>query len=195
MRRLICFLLFWTFGIASTQANEWRFLDSAPTSLFKPLKVKPPMPCPTMNLPAIWRVKSQIYADITGDGTPECILLVWRPWKNWPIHQQMQRPTPIVNNKDQAGWSSNIAVLKPLSGGQYHQMWVGSALVRPVISLSMRPNQQLVTLETTYQRGENSSSVGLSEWKWTGFGFQMVRRQAVQAREVGVDVRGRVVVR
>lgn len=44
----------------------------------------PGTPCTQLHLPATWDVRAVAYADVTGDGTPECVLSVWRPWKDWP---------------------------------------------------------------------------------------------------------------
>lgn len=88
-----------------------------------------------------------------------------------------------------------MAVLKATGDGQYRNVWVGSALYQPVTALTVLPSGRLLTLETTYGRGRNSVSMALSEWVWTGFGFRLERRVTVQARQVGVDALGRVIVR
>lgn len=152
-------------------------------------------PCPPLHLPAAWDVRASVYADVTGDGSPECVLSVWRPWKDWPIARWSARPTPIAHNHDAAGFSSHVAVLKPLPKGQYRPIWVGSALYQPVTSLTVLPNGTLVTLETTYAAGRSAQSVALSKWRWTGFGFGLLRREKVQARAVGVDAAGKLTVR
>ena len=168
----------------------WRLLDGEPAP-----QVKVNAVCPAMHLPADWDVRSQVYADVTGDGVPECVLSVWRPWRDWPIARWSSRPTPIAGNHDAAGFSSHVALLRPRPDGAYVQLWVGSALFQPVTALTVRPGGELVTLETTYARGRQASSVALSRWRWTGFGFQIERRVPAQARELGVTPAGQVAVR
>ena len=152
-------------------------------------------PCRTLNLPAGWDVRSSTYADVTGDGAPECVLSIWRPWADWPIARWSSRPTPITRNRDARGDSAHIAVLKPLPGGTYRNVWVGSALFQPVTALTVLPDGTLATLETTYARGRDASSVALSVWQWTGFGFGLVRRVAVQATTVQTGAAGELVLR
>lgn len=148
-----------------------------------------------MRLPGAWDVRSSVYADVTGDGTPECVLSVWRPWRDWPIARWSGRETPIAENHDASGFSSHVAVLKPLPGGSYQKIWIGSALFQPVTALTVLPGGRLATLETTYGRGRKALSVALSEWAWTGFGFHLKGRVPVQARQVGVNSLGQVMVR
>ena len=152
-------------------------------------------PCRSLKVPAGWDVRASAYADVTGDGAPECVLSVWRPWADWPIAWWSSRPSPIVLNRDRRGDSAHIAVLRPLPGGAYRNVWVGSALFQPVTALTVRPDGTLATLETTYARGRQSSSVALSLWRWTGFGFGLVQRQAVQATTLQVGADGTLVAR
>lgn len=152
-------------------------------------------PCRALTLPAGWDVRSSAYADVTGDGAPECVLSVWRPWADWPIARWSSRPTPITRNRDARGDSAHIAVLKPLPGGAFRSVWVGSALFQPVTALTVLTDGTLATLETTYARGRDASSVALSVWQWTGFGFGLVRRQPVQATTLQIGADGALVAR
>ena len=165
--------------------SPWRSLSGAPVT-----GPRLNMPCPALHLPLTWDVRSQVYADVTGDGTPECVLSIWRPWNDWPLARWATRPTPIVNNRDALGYSSHIAVLKPRAGGRYAQVWVGSALFQPVTALTVRPDGTLVTLETTYAQGRSVQSVALSEWRWTGFGFVLERRVNLRARQLALTSTG-----
>lgn len=139
----------------------------------------PENPCDHLQLPATWDVRARVYADVTGDGTPECVLSVWRPWKDWPIARWSKGSSPITANHDPQGYSSHVAVLRPLSGGQYRNIWVGSALFRPVTVLQVTPDQTLVTWETTYHQGRKGNAVTVSEWRWTGFGFSLLSRRVL----------------
>lgn len=137
-------------------------------------------PCAALKLPSTWDVRASTYADVTRDGTPECILSVWRPWKDWPIARWSNQPSPITRNRDAQNYSSHIAVLKPLGDTTFRNIWVGSALFQPVTDLAVLPDGTLLTLETTYQRGRQGRSVALSCWKWTGFGFGLLQREATE---------------
>ncbi|WP_083922433.1 hypothetical protein [Deinococcus aquatilis] len=143
-----------------------------------PSPVLPPLPavCSALRLPPTWDVRSGALADITGDGLPECVLALWRPWADWPIRRWSQAPTPIGANRDAAGDSAHIAVLRPLGGGAYQPVWIGSALFRPVLALKVGPGGHLLTSEGTYAAGRGGPAVALSEWSWTGFGFRLERR-------------------
>ncbi|WP_231881650.1 hypothetical protein [Deinococcus puniceus] len=149
---------------------------SGPVSVPARLPASLPAPCAALHLPPTWDVRSGAYADVTGDGLPECVLALWRPWADWPIRRWSQAQTPIGANRDAAGDSAHIAVLRPLAGGAYQKVWIGSALFRPVLALSVEPGGRLRTWEGTYAAGRSSPSVALSEWTWTGFGFQLERR-------------------
>ena len=37
--------------------------------------------------PSTWHISASAFADVTGDGTAEWVLLVWRPWRDWPIQR------------------------------------------------------------------------------------------------------------
>lgn len=166
---------------------DGRFSSSPPPPVARP--------CPPLRLPRTWDVRSSAYADVTGDGVPECVLSVWRPWRDWPLARWSARPTPITGNRDTRGQSSHIAVLRPLGGGRYREIWVGSALYQPVTTLTALPDGRLLTLETTYARGRSASSVALSLWRWTGFGFLIERRVKVQAFAVATDELGGIYLR
>ncbi|MFC6661147.1 hypothetical protein [Deinococcus multiflagellatus] len=77
----------------------------------------PRAPCPALTLPPDWDVRSQAWADVTGDRQPECVLALWRPWRDWPIGRWAAAPTPITANRDAQGRSAHIAVLRPRPGG------------------------------------------------------------------------------
>ncbi|GGR96965.1 hypothetical protein [Deinococcus sedimenti] len=156
--------------------------------------VQPAPPCPALTLPTDWEVRTGVLADVTGDGTPECVLAVWRPWRDWRTARWAARPTPIQGNRDARGLSSHVAVLRPLGGGRYREVWVGSALFQPVAALTVLPDGTLATLETTYS-APGAPARALSLWHWTGFGFRLDRRAPTLAREVHPDTQGRPAVR
>lgn len=171
----------------------WRALT--PQGTWTPTTPAPPRACPALHLPSTWDVRASVLADVTGDRTPECVLAVWRPWRNWPVARWSAHPTPITPNRDARGDSAHVAVLRPLPGGRYRELWVGSALHQPVTTLTVRPDGTLVTLETTYRAGRAAAAHALSEWRWTGFGFRLLRRVPTAARALTLDPLGRPTVR
>lgn len=167
---------------------DWQTVDAS--GHLKPAgPVQTNRPCPALNLPPSWHVLDQIYADVTGDKVPECVLVVWRPWKDWPIRRwnSFSKPSAIARNHDAAGDSAHLVVLTPLSHRSYRERWVGSALYQPVTALTVLPGGHLVTLETSYGRGRDALSQNVSVWSWTGFGFRKEERWPVSARHLAVD--------
>lgn len=181
-------------ALAGVAPAPWRAVQPG-GALVPTAAPRPPRSCPALHLPALWDVRARVYADVTGDGQPECVLSVWRPWRDWPTRRWAPRGTPITGNRDARGFSAHVAVLRPLRGGAYRQVWVGSALYQPVTALTVLPDGRLVTLETTYARGRDATATALSEWRWTGFGFRLERRVPVLARELRVDPAGRPAIR
>lgn len=193
MRVLFTSLLLLGSALAGGGEGLWRSLTPAGTWTPSPARRVPP-PCPALTLPPTWEVRSSVLADVTGDGAPECVLAVWRPWRDWRTARWTAHPTPIQGNRDARGYSSHVAVLRPLGGGQYREVWVGSALFQPVAALTVLPGGTLATLETTYV-APGAPARALSLWHWTGFGFRLDRRALTVAREVQPDARGRPAVR
>ncbi|EYB67561.1 hypothetical protein DEIPH_ctg036orf0014 [Deinococcus phoenicis] len=187
--RLLLPLLLAGAALAGGGASVWQVLNA--DGIPRPAAhVRPARPCPPLRLPADWDVRAQAYADVTGDGTPECVLAVWRPWRDWPTRRWESRPSPIVANRDARGDSAHVLVLKPRPDGTFRPLWGGSALYRPVTALTVLPGGHLVTLESTYARGRDSASTALSEWSWTGFGFRLERRVPLGARHLAADGAG-----
>ena len=127
----------------------------------------PPVPDPT------WRAADAIQADVTGDGRPEWILLVWRPWRDWPIQRWLNAPSPIETFRGATGESCHLVVLDPVDG---HEMWVGSALPVPLLALAVGDVDgdslnEIVTLEGDYASGRTGPARRVDVWRWQGFGF------------------------
>ncbi|SMB96049.1 hypothetical protein [Deinococcus hopiensis] len=194
MRRVYLALLLAGVALAGGAEGGWRSVEPGGT-LTPTGALRPPLACPRLQLPATWAVRSSVYADVTGDGQPECVLALWRPWRDWPIRRWSAAKSPITANHDVGGDSAHVAVLKPGPGGMYRKVWIGSALFRPVTALTVLPDHRLVALEGTYRAGRFAPAAALSEWTWTGFGFRLERRVTLKAREVTVDSAGRPAVR
>ena len=94
----------------------------------------PPVPSspPPLVVPDTWHVTASTLTDVTGDDIPEWVLLVWRPWRDWPIQRWLSVPSPIADFYDAAGDSCHLILLDPHDG---REIWAGSALPAPLLAL------------------------------------------------------------
>lgn len=134
--------------------------------------------CPTLSYPAEWQILDARYTDITGDGAPECVLLVWRPWRDWPIMRWMQGTSPIAANRDADGYSAHIILTVPDARHGYRELWAGSALAVPILAIASGDvdgdqRQELVALEGDYETGRAGPARQVAVWRWNGFGFTL----------------------
>ncbi len=141
----------------------------------------PPEPCPTAVYPAEWDIRAAIWADVTGNGVPECVMLVWRPWRDWPIMRWREGESPIASFRDAQGDSAHVIVTQPGQDGTYRELWAGSALPVPLMALAAGDVDadgaaELVGLETDYDRGRTGPGRRVSVWAWDGFGFELEAR-------------------
>ncbi len=128
---------------------------------------------PPPSAPSTWQVTGAILADVTDDGPAEWVLLVWRPWRDWPIQRWTPGPSPIAGLHDDAGASCQIILLDPKDG---LEVWAGSALPAPFLSLAIGDvdgdgRTELVTLEGDYASGRDGPGTAVDVWRWNGFGF------------------------
>ena len=145
------------------------------------IEVDPPDPsaCPLANLSLSWHIRAATQADLTRDGIPECVLLVWRPWRDWPIMKWSDTPSPIAANRDAQGDSAHIILVEaqPTERG-YRELWAGSALVVPIVQLATGDVDgdgwdELVVLEGDYDSGRDGPARHVAVWRWNGFGFTL----------------------
>jgi len=128
--------------------------------------------------PPTWHVASAVLADVTNDGTPEWVLLVWRPWHDWPIQRWIPVPSPIAGFHDAAGDSCHLILLDPRDG---HEIWAASALPVPLLALAVGDvdgddRNEVVTLEGDYTTGRDGPAARVDVWRWNGFGFTLEYR-------------------
>jgi hypothetical protein len=139
---------------------------------------KPHIPNAGSSLPAIpadWHVTTATLADVTGDDNPEWVLLVWRPWRDWPIQEWSPVPSPITDFHDASGKSCHLILLDPIDG---REIWAGSALPAPLLALATDDIDddgivEIVTLEGDYVTGRNGPAKHINVWQWNGFGFSL----------------------
>jgi len=122
-----------------------------------------------------WHVTASALADVTGDDLAEWVLVVWRPWRDWPIQSWSPAPSPIAGFHDVAGNSCHLILLDPRDG---RQVWAGSALPAPLISLAVgdvdRDGQnEVVALEGDYATARQGMASSVVVWQWNGFGFSL----------------------
>jgi hypothetical protein len=128
--------------------------------------------------PEGWHVDQAEVSDLNQDGLPEVALLVWRPFRAWPVDKWLPHGGRIDSFQDTRGYSCQI-ILIGWSHNQFREVWAGSALAEPVRSFRAADLdgdllQELVTLEGSYASARSAPAHYLKIWKWNGFGFSNV---------------------
>jgi hypothetical protein len=128
--------------------------------------------------PETWRVIQAGITDLNRDGSLEATLLVWRPFRPWPVDQWLPHGGRIADFHDTEGNSCHI-ILIGWREGRYRELWAGSALAEPVRSFAVADlngdnAQELVTLEGRYADSRSAPARALKVWEWNGFGFTVV---------------------
>jgi hypothetical protein len=141
--------------------------------------LSPCLPCPPL-VPPSWHVTASVLADVTDDAAPEWVLLVWRPWRDWPIQRWSSAPSPITGFHDAAGDSCHLILLDPHDG---REIWAGSALPAPFLALAVGDvdgdgGNEVVTLEGDYATGREGPATRVDVWRWNGFGFSLKWRSS-----------------
>jgi hypothetical protein len=125
-------------------------------------------------------VQQALIADLNRDGLPEIVLLVWRPFKPWPIDAWLPSGGRIKNFHDSAGRSCHI-ILIGWAKNSFRERWAGSAMAEPiktfaVTKLTGNETEFLVTLESSYDDPPSAPARQLKVWEWNGFGFTLVSK-------------------
>lgn len=160
---------------------EWQiyaFRDDAFVTLPSTQEITPSLPAsrlPRPSTPPDWDITAATLADATGDGKAEWVLLVRRPWRDWPIQEWTSTPCPIADFHDAAGDSSHLILLDPENG---REIWAGSALPVPLLALAVGDVDgdninEVVTLEGDYDAGWDGTANHVDVWQWNGFGFSL----------------------
>ena len=124
---------------------------------------------PSPNLPPVpdtWQIAASTWADATNDGAPEWVLLVWRPWRDWPIQKWTNVPSPVAGFQDGEGDSCQLILLDPRDGRT--DLAVGD--------VDGDGYNEVVTLEGSYAAGRHGPATHVDVWQWNDFGFTMEYR-------------------
>lgn len=128
--------------------------------------------------PSTWQVKQGQITDLNADGLPELTLLVWRPFRPWPVDRWLPNGGRIADFQTADGQSCHIIMIGWMPDG-YREVWAGSAMAEPVSSFAAADfnsdgHQELATLEGSYVHPGAIVSHILKVWEWNGFGFTVV---------------------
>jgi hypothetical protein len=144
----------------------------------------------TWSSPAEWQVAQASINDLDRDGRLEADLLVWRPFRPWPVDRFMPYGGRIKPFQDSQGRSCQI-ILIAWRNGAFQERWAGSALAEPLRSFAAADldgdgRQELIGMETAYDVPLSSSANAISIWEWNGFGFSLLARRKGSYRWVAV---------
>ncbi|MBN1881746.1 MAG: hypothetical protein JW885_06195 [Deltaproteobacteria bacterium] len=126
-----------------------------------------------------WEITESAVVDVTGDGRAELIVVVWRPWRDWPIMRWHEEESPIASYKDKNGMSCHLIVLEPDTGDE---IWAGSALPFPIEDMASGDLDGDGIYEVATIRGEYGKKwCGVwckrprfvDIWEWEDMGFVM----------------------
>jgi hypothetical protein len=128
--------------------------------------------------PVSWQIVQAAISDLNHDGKPEVTLLLWRPFRPWPVDLWLPNGGRIAEFHNAEGQSCHIIMIGWTSGG-YHEVWAGSAMADPiksfaVVDLNSDNDQELVVLEGRYTDSQSAPARTLKVWEWNGFGFTIV---------------------
>jgi hypothetical protein len=132
--------------------------------------------------PAGWQVLQAAITDLDRDGRPEVALLVWRPFKPWPVDRWLPYGGRIQAFQDAAGRSCHLILIGRRRDG-YGELWAGSALSEPVRAFAAADldgdgAEELITLDGRYSDPGSAPARALKVWTWNGFGFTLVSSMA-----------------
>jgi hypothetical protein len=128
--------------------------------------------------PQGWQVREAFFSDLNRDKEPELALLVWRPFKTWPVDSFLPQGGRISTFHNMDGYSCHLILIQP--DGDFKELWAGSALANPLHSLVAFDLdgdgwQELVGIEYAYD--SNSTAGSIVAWQWNGFGFSLLDRE------------------
>jgi hypothetical protein len=129
--------------------------------------------------PPEWKIRATQITDLNHDGLKELTLLVWRPFKPWPVDKVLPHGGRIAGFHDAQNQSCHI-ILIGWAGGGFRELWAGSALAEPLLDFYSADwngdgRQELMAFETEYDHPLEGKALSL--WEWNGFGFSLLGRR------------------
>jgi hypothetical protein len=130
------------------------------------------------NSPPEWQVAQAAFSDLDRNGVVEVTLLLWRPFRPWPVDEWLPNDGRIKDFHNATGQSCHI-ILIGWRQGAFREIWAGSAMADPVTAFANADLdgdgfEELVTLENRYTDPDSASARVLKAWEWNGFGFTVV---------------------
>jgi hypothetical protein len=140
--------------------------------------------------PSEWEIAQTSIADLNQDGELEIALLLWRPFKPWPIDRVIPYGGRIKEYQDSSGYSCHL-ILIGWKQGEFREVWAGSALARPIHSFTTGDLDQdgypeLLAIEGQYNQKRDEIGTTLSIWMWNGFGFDLLARHKGRFTQVAI---------
>ncbi len=135
---------------------------------------------PLWNSPADWQVEQAFFSDLNLDNERELALLVWRPFKPWPVDRFLPSGGRITTFHDEDDRSCHLILINVIDGS-FREIWAGSAMAAPIHSMVAADldgdgRQELAAVEYPYNGKKRTGT--LVVWRWNGFGFSLEARQA-----------------
>lgn len=132
--------------------------------------------------PSTWFISQALMADLNRDDALELVLVVTRPFKNWPVDKFMPVGGRISNFHDSDGMSCHL-ILIGWKKNEYREVWAGSALFQPLgrvtaVDVNHDGYSELLAIEEQYDRSFWWNGGDLTLWQWNGFGFSLIQRMA-----------------
>jgi len=129
--------------------------------------------------PPKWQIRAAQVTDLNHDSQPELTLMVWRPFAPWPVDAVLPHGGRIAGFHDAQNQSCHI-ILIGWVGGTFRELWAGSALAKPLLDFyaadwNQDGRQELMAVETEYDRPLEGKALSL--WEWNGFGFSLMGRR------------------
>ncbi len=138
--------------------------------------------------PPNWQVRQAALAPVDGRPGLEAVLLVWRPYRPWPVDAFLPNAGRTAGFHNAEGLSCHVILIGCGARG-CREVWAGSPLADPLQALALADldgdgQAELAALEGRYAEAAGQPAWRLSVWGWEGFGFQL--RAAQEGRFGGL---------
>ncbi len=138
--------------------------------------------------PPDWQVQQAALAPVDGRPGLEAVLLVWRPYRPWPVDAFLPNAGRTAGFHNAEGRSCHVILIGCGARG-CREVWAGSPLADPLralaaVDLDGDGRVELAALEGRYAEAAGQPAWRLSVWGWEGFGFQL--RAAQEGRFGGL---------